>query len=178
MLNRRRPLNYTLPWLTFDAIRALRQEIRAGLRILEFGSEHSTLFWAKHGVDIHSVEDDRGWFELLELSLVDYPNATTFCAFDEEGFTGKIGQMEGQFDVIVVDGSYRKACVTAALAYLRPGGLLVVDNTDWHWANGIATLIPARWQRSTYPGWAPFIGHRSETTIWKAPKVPSSQSDD
>jgi len=34
-------------------------------------------------------------------------------------------------DFILVDGHYRQACVLAGLPKLRPGGLLVIDDTDW-----------------------------------------------
>jgi hypothetical protein len=70
--------------------------------------------------------------------------------------------------MVVVDGSHRKECLVHALGHLKPGGLLVVDNTDWHWYDDVDSLVPASWRKRVYPGWAPFIGHRSETTVWTA----------
>ncbi|MBL7804672.1 MAG: hypothetical protein JNL02_13105 [Saprospiraceae bacterium] len=36
----------------------------------------------------------------------------------------------GFFDLILVDGRARPSCIQCALPYLKPGGLLVVDNTE------------------------------------------------
>ena len=69
---------------------------------------------------------------------------------------------DDSLDFVLVDGHYRQACILNTLAKLRPGGLLVVDNTDWlpepDWA------VPEGWR----------VAHRSvnvvtETTIWRKP---------
>lgn len=47
MAMRRKPLSYALPWLTFDAIRAIEEKIRPGQRVFEYGSGHSTVYWSQ-----------------------------------------------------------------------------------------------------------------------------------
>jgi hypothetical protein len=169
MLRRRRPLSYALPWLTFDAIRALEAHARPGHRVFEFGSGHSTVYWARKDVELHSVEDDSGWFEMVKENLCASPDVHLYFEKGQDAYVGRLGRTEGDFDVIVVDGSFRKACISAATGKLRPGGLLVVDNTDWHWFASADGLVPPDWRKSIYPGFAPFIGHASETTIWTRP---------
>jgi predicted O-methyltransferase YrrM len=47
-------------------------------------------------------------------------------------------------DLVLVDGAYRQPCISAVLMKIRPGGLLVVDDTDWlpieHWG------VPSNWK--------------------------------
>lgn len=37
---------------------------------------------------------------------------------------------EAHFDLVLVDGRARPACIQESLAHLKPGGLLVIDNTE------------------------------------------------
>ena len=39
---------------------------------------------------------------------------------------------DASLDLFVVDGWYRLICARAALPKLKPGGLLLIDNTDWN----------------------------------------------
>lgn len=43
MIARRRPLSMPIPWLTFGAIRAIKQNLPNNPAIFEFGSGHSTV---------------------------------------------------------------------------------------------------------------------------------------
>ena len=167
MLQRRHPLRYAMPWITFDAFRAIEHLAKPGTRVFEFGSGHSTLYWAEKGVEIHSVEDDRGWHDLLAERISGMPNAHLYFEAAQDGYVSKIEHVGGAFDVVVIDGSHRKACLAIAQEFVKPGGLLLVDNTDWHWFRDADTLVPDDWDKQIFGGWAPFIGHRSETTIWK-----------
>ncbi|MCB0532786.1 MAG: hypothetical protein KDD14_11370 [Saprospiraceae bacterium] len=45
--------------------------------------------------------------------------ARTICQFQE-----------GYFDLVLVDGRARPSCIKMALPHVKPGGLLVIDNTD------------------------------------------------
>ena len=36
------------------------------------------------------------------------------------------------FDIILIDGLYRYDCSVQAAKYLRPGGMIILDNADWH----------------------------------------------
>lgn len=166
MAQRRHPLSYALPWITFDAIRALAPLARPGTRVFEFGSGHSTLWWAEHGAEIHSVEDDESWHGLLTERIAGMPKAHLYFEPGQQGYLSRIDRVGGPFDVVVVDGSHRKDCLAKAIDHVKPGGLLVVDNTDWHWFSDVDDYVPTSWTKRVHAGWAPFIGHRSQTTLW------------
>jgi hypothetical protein len=169
MTMRRKPLSYAMPWLTFDAIRAIEERLQPGQRVFEYGSGHSTVYWSKKGVELFSVEDDAAWFAMVKDKLAG--NAACHLYFDQgkEDYVGRIDKCPGTFDMVLVDGSYRKYCMLAAMPRLKPGGLLVVDNTDWHWFQKVFPRMPSDWKVRHHPGCAPFIGHMSQTTIWVKP---------
>ncbi len=169
MAMRRKPLSYALPWLTFDAIRVIEARLRPGTRVFEFGSGHSTVYWAEKGAELYSVEDDAFWFGMMQTKLQGRPDVHLFFEQEHWDYVGRVGKCEGTFDIVLVDGSHRKDCMLAAMPMLKPGGLLVVDNTDWHWFQKVFPRMPPDWVVHHYPGCAPFIGHASQTTVWVKP---------
>ena len=163
-----------IPWLTFDAIREIKAHLPQCPVIFEFGSGHSTLYWAKLSASVISVEDDERWYQMLrsELTARGCSSVSIVLASSLDDYIGVIRQCpkESQ-DLVLVDGAYRRNCVEAAIPYVKPGGLLVVDNTDWHWFKDAPLEgIPPNWEKIAYRGFGPMLGHVSETTLWKKPR--------
>lgn len=175
MVARKRPLTLAIPWLTFDSIRAIESDIEIGWRIFEYGAGHSTIYWRKFGANVISVENDAGWCRFLRnaVAVEDSPDIKVIYADDMESYVGAVAKCgEAAFDLILADGAFRRECVQIAVNYVKLGGLLVVDNTDWHWLRERPLEgIPSNWQKFVYSGYAPMLGHLSETTIWKWPSV-------
>lgn len=174
MILRRRPLSMGMPWLTFDAIRHIERNLPTNANVFEFGSGNSTLFWLSKGATVFSVENDIHWHDLVsaELTRRNLRSCRLIHATDLDAYVGAIYSCpERSQDLILIDGAYRRDCVAAAIPYVRPGGMLVVDNTDWHWfhENPIEG-IPNDWPFTRYPGYCPMLGHKSETSIWTRPK--------
>ncbi len=120
------------PWIAMSAIAELDKSLSKQSRVLEFGSGMSTIWFAKRAGMICSVEDYRPWYEKVKIHLearglgnVKYrlaENAQEYCSFGADEEAG--------FDLILVDGSHRSACVDKSRNLLRPGGILYLDNSD------------------------------------------------
>ncbi len=171
MLLRGRPLSHPVPWLTFDATRAICAALPLDARVFEFGAGNSTVFWARRTASVFSVEDNAGWMEMLNAKLKALRIANTHLvhATDKPSYVGTIDAWPDEhFDMVIVDGAFRRECAAAAVRHIKPGGLLVVDNTDWHWFRTEPIEgIPPHWERRAYPGYAPMMGHKSETTVFR-----------
>jgi hypothetical protein len=117
-----------VPWFTYGAIAYLEQFDFTDRDVFEFGSGNSTLYWQTRTRSVVSVEDDPTWFEeiskQIDHSRVDYRLVSTRLDY-VHGVTG------GTYDIIVIDGSHREDCVEPAIAALRSGGMIVLDNADW-----------------------------------------------
>lgn len=119
-----------VPWYTYPAIEYFNQLDARGLKVFEFGSGNSSLYWARKGADVWSVEHDPNWYEsmiarsaqLRGLSLRESADAYAQAIKD----TGQ------QFDIIIIDGAWRIESAKAAMPYLRPGGMIILDNSDWY----------------------------------------------
>jgi SAM-dependent methyltransferase len=167
------------PFLAPSAVRFLDEALPRDGRGLEWGSGRSTRWLAQRLGHLTAVEHDPRWRDAIMAQLkaaridnVDYrvvplehpeheptrPHydpLPRYVAFVEE-FPDR------SFDFVEVDGHYRQACVTAAIPKLKPGGLLLVDDTNW---------IPKQdW--GVPPAWP--IVHESVkintvTSIWRRP---------
>lgn len=54
--------------------------------------------------------------------------------FDEsDGFPFRIQEEDGRFDLIVIDSfGYRYDCANEAVSKLADGGMIILDNSEWH----------------------------------------------
>lgn len=153
-----------IPWYTYPAIEYLSQLDHGDSCVFEFGAGNSTLFWGRRARRVVSVENDPEWTRdvagrvaraPIELRLVenldDYPAA--------------IRTADGPFDVIVVDGRRRYSCAREALAHLRPGGLLVLDNADWY-PNTTAMLRASGLIQVDMSGFGPINAYTWTTSLF------------
>lgn len=58
-----------IPWMTFSAIDFLEKIAHLEMKVFEYGSGGSTLFWSSRVKDIISVEHDKPWFEKIKAEL-------------------------------------------------------------------------------------------------------------
>jgi len=130
-----------IPWYTYPAIEQLSSWDFQDSDVLEYGSGSSTLWWMERVKSVTSIENSTEWHEYVSkrvnekcqvlLSPVDTDND------DEKQIADYVGAVSrlGTFDVIIVDGvnnpGVRMECARKALNHLNPGGLFIIDNSDW-----------------------------------------------
>jgi hypothetical protein len=166
------------PWISYEAVRYCETTLRRDQVGLEWGSGRSTKWFAQRLGRLLSVEFDPHWHgkvtkmakglanvecrfvplehPLEEPTARDYDPVPAYVRVADEF-------ADNNLDFVVVDGHYRCACVKQILKKIKPGGLLLIDNTDWmelpEWG------VPASWT----------VVHQSrnfatQTTIWRKPQ--------
>lgn len=75
------PLDYQLPWLTYNAIGFLNKELKPGMQIFEFGGGGSTLYFLNKNCIVHTVEHDIKWFEILKKNIDTQPYRTKWKGY-------------------------------------------------------------------------------------------------
>ena len=53
----------TVPWISYSALRVIRQRITGSSVVLEYGAGHSTIYWGMHARQVYAVDDDRKWVD-------------------------------------------------------------------------------------------------------------------
>lgn len=118
-----------VPWYTIPTVDYLRQLDVSDRRIFEYGAGYSTLWWQQRAKAIVAVENDRPWFDRMGPQF-DRSKVTHVLREDADSYVAEIAAHE-PFDVIAVDGYWRDRCAEAAIEHLAPGGMVILDNSEW-----------------------------------------------
>lgn len=118
-----------LPWFTYPAIEYLAQLDLSNKSIFEWGSGNSSLFLAKRCRQITSIESSKKWYEYCSQNLL--PNQKILLR-EEAEFAEAVDESDSKFDLIVIDSMRRGECAQKSIKHLNSGGLIILDNSDWH----------------------------------------------
>lgn len=130
------------PWLTREAIGILERRLTKTMKLFEFGSGASTIWYAKRCLFVDAVEHDPVWSRRVSRAIVDsgIRNACVFLESPDNEYAAYLasarenlesrGPKFGPYDVVVVDGRERVRSVRIAAPNVPPGGLLVLDNAE------------------------------------------------
>ena len=66
---RKPPVELELPWFSYAAIDFLEKYLRLEMRVFEFGSGGSTLFFAQRCKSVTGVEDNAHWCEIVAAKI-------------------------------------------------------------------------------------------------------------
>ena len=118
-----------LPWFTYPAIDFLSQFDFENKAIFEYGCGMSTLFWLQSKAIVYGVEDNPNWFsEVVKMS----EGKAQIQLLEGDDYVQAIRSLNLKFDLIVIDGKNREACLYNSLDYLNGNGILILDNADRH----------------------------------------------
>ncbi len=165
-----------VPWWTFDASDGVADFLRRrpGAHAFEWGSGASTVWLARRCRGVVSVEHDAAWAErvrpalpgTVSLRLVEPEPATPgpgsvvsakpgFSGLDFRAYVAAIDRVPRLFDLIVIDGRAREACLDRAVERLADGGLIVLDNVERaRYRDAVArhgSLLDVSWTRGRTP---------------------------
>ncbi|PZS28199.1 MAG: SAM-dependent methyltransferase [Pseudonocardiales bacterium] len=174
-----------VPWWTYravDVVDAWLSARKRPIRVFEYGSGASTLWLARRTDEVYSVEHHRGFGDYIAPMLaaqgnIDFrivePVTTTQPAvpsakeghsgLDFTDYVGAIDGTEGLFDLVVIDGRAREACLRAALPRLAPDGIIVFDNSRR--ARYEAAIRAASVHERRLPGLTPTLPYPEQTSV-------------
>jgi len=80
------------------------------------------------------------------------------------------GFADGSFQVVVVDGRARPACLRHAMPKVAPGGWLLLDNAERASYGRAQQMLAERgWTRQAFEGPSPYSFNFSQTCVWQRP---------
>ena len=178
--------------------------------VFEYGSGSSTVYFAGRCARIYSVEHDRSWHGRVEEAIRNrgLKNSKIFLVESEgrngdhslggaeefisrqsrwrgfrfESYARTIEQFPDDFfDVILVDGRVRPACIRLSKPKLKAGGFLILDDSHRaRYAQGADLL--RTWERTDCFGPSAFKRRFGGASFWTKPEsaqgVSIDQSDD
>ena len=186
------PFHEGIPWVTYGALGQLESMVTPTMRVFEFGAGGSTVFFARRAAQVVSVEHDASWQRLVQEELADRSNVEYILAEPEAlvpgdapvalsrnypdhhfaSYTHSIDRFDDEsFDMVLVDGRARVASAQHSYAKVRPGGWLVLDNSERPDYEQIFTDLAGRgWRHKNYFGIGPYENLLWQTTIFARPR--------
>jgi predicted O-methyltransferase YrrM len=158
------------PWWNDRAIRYLTQHLQPGDRVFEWGSGASTIWLTAHGAEVISVEHDPDWVTQVRARC---PAAEVRAVLDNvRDYAAAIDEfVDGSLDVVIVDGRYRAECLHRGAPKVRPGGLLILDDTDQRKLRRLKKSSLPEWKTASFTGFKA-SGDVRETTFFRRPQEP------
>ncbi len=132
------------PWLTKAAIQFLDDNLQLEMVGVECGSGRSTVWIARRIQSMLSVEHSSEWYQKVSLKLntLGLTNVTYHLQPDPDHYVEELTRIpDSSVDFMLVDGIERDRCFEEGIRIVKPGGLLVLDNSNWYLAHN--TYSPA-----------------------------------
>jgi len=188
-----------VPWWTYAAIDAVAAHLaaRPQARVFEWGAGASTVWLARRAAHVTSVEHVPAWHARVAgllaatgtaarvalrcvppdaVPLADPATRSGKPGAAGQGFAAYASAIEaapGAFDLIVVDGRARAACLGLAVGRLAPGGMIVVDNSARaRYRAALRAAERAGLRAERLRGLTPALPYPEETTLLRAPGAP------
>lgn len=177
-----------LAWWTFEAMDQVDEFLREkpGARVFEYGSGASTFWLARRGAIVTSIEHDPEWgatmldrtraIENIQVKIVppmkscrgQFPSGVArWRGHDFEEYVRSINCEAGTFDLIIIDGRCRPACLEQSKRRLSEGGVILFDNSGR--SRYQTTIKAAGMDRMVTRGLVPTLPYPDETTLLRWP---------
>ena len=164
------------PWIVPAAIGWLRRRMRPDWAVLELGSGRSTVWFARRSRSVLSFEDNEFWHprtreRLDQLGLADVELRLS----PVEDLPSEVASLpDAAFDLVVVDfleapTVTRIDCMEPAMRKVRPGGLLLLDDSDRPGYAEAYELLDG-WRERRFTGVKDEWPEVCETTFFRRPK--------
>lgn len=174
-INRESAISRGLPWISYPALRLLENVVKPGMRVFEWGSGGSTVFFARKGCRVTSVESSEVWHGRLNAGLniltpeqranIDLRFIRAHAQEYPQGLDAYVASVldGGPWDLILVDGWERVRCAETAQGTLVPDGILVFDNSD----QPQFASVRMRLQETPFPGFGVSRIWPTQTSVYR-----------
>jgi 16S rRNA G966 N2-methylase RsmD len=117
------------PYIPDAAFEWLQEWITPDMRVFEYGSGTSTMWFGQNVAEVVAVENCEPYFKEIQESLTDLDiTNVTYVFRDGAEYYNHIYEYDEPFDLVFVDGRFRKECMIPA--YDMAKHAILLDNSD------------------------------------------------
>ena len=131
-INKNTYLTNPEPWLTFTAIDFIRERLKKGLQVLEWGTGSSSLWFAQHECLVTAIEDNEDWANIIK-------------GMESENINIMVKKLQSDYvkpkinftaiNIFLIDGIYRNECASYLVKLINSGdisagSMIIFDDTS------------------------------------------------
>jgi hypothetical protein len=176
------PLQAGFPWINYVIIQFLHHYLKPGMRVLEFGAGGSSVFFLKRKVNLFSIEHKNSW--LIEVQRILSPkqlknwvphysrssNSNDQTPVAEDYLSNIESIADSSIEIALIDGRNRVECIRQSISKIKPGGCIILDNSDRP-AYAIAYQLLNKWSLKETTCITNASNHVTPATIWFKPHL-------
>ena len=119
-----------IPMMSYSLVEYLLGLDLSSFDLLELGGGSSTPFWAVRTQSVVSLETSAEWLGALQARNIPKLEARLSTP---ESMANDMAALARSFDAIVIDAAANRfQLAKRAIEMLRPGGFVILDNSDWY----------------------------------------------
>jgi len=119
-----------IPMMSYGLVEYLLGLDLSSFDLLELGGGSSTQFWAGRTRAVVTLETSPEWMKLLQSRP--FPNLEARLSTPDT-LAHDMAALARRFDAVVIDAAANRfELAQGAIAILRPGGFIILDNSDWY----------------------------------------------
>ncbi|MFB6355202.1 MAG: hypothetical protein ABEJ65_01635 [bacterium] len=179
------------PWLPFECIEWLDHYLDMEMKVFEWGTGGSTVFFAKRVEQVWSIEHDSDWYnrvnnelnnrgmnnvELMleppedsKESTVEYGSEKK--PYRDASFRSYVKSIdrsdESLFDLVLVDGRCRMGCLKEAKSHVASGGCIVLDDAQRSRYQQARSIMETWSVERVFDGLKPATRGRAQTVLYR-----------
>ncbi len=156
-----------LPWYTYPTISFLTKRLPRDIDVFEYGCGYSTLWWMLRARSVISVEHAGPWVQSIRQKAIPSVRVIEVAVSQADTYVNTIESTGKLFDVVVVDGECREACLALAPNRLKSDGIIILDNSERPaYRDGISQLCDKGFRQVDFIGMGPINTYEWMTSIF------------
>ena len=136
------PASTGFPWINYVIIQFLHRYLKPNMRVLEFGAGGSSVFFLKREIILFSIEHEESWLikvrEIIPKKYLKNWTPNLILQSDPNNEIPKVNEyldpikliLDSSIEIALIDGRHRVECIKRVIAKIKPGGCLILDNSD------------------------------------------------
>ena len=176
------PCKAGFPWINYAVIQFLHHFLKKDMKVLEFGSGGSSIFFLKRKVHLISIEHEEVWLtevqkripknrrKVWESHLISSKNGTNGIPSSIDYLSPIRKIADTSIDLLLVDGRHRVDCIRRSISKIKPNGYIILDNSDRPEYSETFELL-REWQTEETACITNASDWVTPATIWKRPPV-------
>ncbi len=116
-------LGLVMPWYTLPCLKWLKEQPTKNWRVFEYGSGYSNTWWRLNSRHLDAIESNEDWAKAFDVGHA--PSGSAL--YIEAAYRADVADL---WDCIIVDGIDREDCVKFCVDFIKPGGVLIIDNFE------------------------------------------------